>query len=171
MQSSLAFISKWPVACFFYIANRSKDKEGIGPIGLSLSFPPPCCLPSSFPVVFGIARNSYQRHSRLSFCHFSCFVSLSSGKPKGCLLCFFASVPTIITSFLSLLFLVLSLSHIGKEKEDEETRKNHLHIFLYSYLFYVLLFLLSFKTGRGLFFLPSHSSVCFPLSCPTRKGR
>ena len=105
--------------------------------------------------------------------HFSTSLvsSLSSGKPKGCLLCFIASVPTIITSFLSLLFLVFSFSHIGKEKEDEEARKNHLHIFLYSYLFYVLLFLLSFKKGRGLFFLPSHSSVRFLLSSPTWNTR
>ena len=153
----------------FYIADRSKDREG-----RSLSLPPaflPLCLWCF--VAFGFSESKGTATSYPLDSHFSNFLvsSRSSRKPKGCLLCLFASVPTIFTSFFSLLFLVFSFSHIGKEKEDEETIKNHLHIFLYSYLFYVLLFLLSLKKGRGIFFLPSHSSVGFPLSCPTRKGR
>ena len=153
----------------FYIADRSKDREGRG-----LSQPPaflPLCLWCF--VAFGFSQSKGTATSYPLESHLSNFLvsSRSSRKPKGCLPCLFASVPTIFTSFLSLLFLVFSFSNIRREKEDEETIKNHFHIFLYSYLFYVLLFLLSLKKGRGIFFLPSHSSVCFHLSFPTRNKR
>ena len=109
---------------------------------------------------------------RLDF-RFSTYLvsSLLSGKPKGCILRFFASIHTINTSFLSLLFLVFSFCHIGKEKEDEKTRKNHLPILIHSYFLCFRLFLLSFKTGGKLFFLPSHSSVYFLFSSPNWSER